>query len=85
MPRTQWGDRNAGPTDLEGRDQLQRQRVPPVDPEVIPYFMCVVRMTMTSGMRSLVRQCQVGEETVREHRIKKQAHHNQKEEAVRRV
>lgn len=26
VPRTQWGDRNAGPTDLEGRDQLQRQR-----------------------------------------------------------
>lgn len=66
-------DRNAEPTDHEDRDRAHRaKKVPPVDHDIIPRFMCAARMENRIRSEDPAHQCQVWEEIMGEHRIKKQ-------------
>ena len=66
-------DRKAEPMDHEDRDRAHRaKRVPPVDRDVIPRFMCAVRMENRIRSEHPAHQRQVWEEIMGVHRIKSQ-------------
>lgn len=66
-------DRNAEPTDHEERDRAHRaKKVPPVDRDVIPRFMCAVRTENRIRSEHPAHQRQVWEEIMGVHGIKSQ-------------